>query len=94
MMEPIRYAAAACQTDLPNPLSRADMRKNTDRVLAMIDHAVAGALPFLPVKLLVFPEFAGYSGGAMWEDLKMGMDHLHKWKRVALVTTSTGWCTS
>jgi formamidase len=57
-MEPIRYSAAACQTDMPNPLSRADMRKNTDRVLAMIDSAVAGAAPFLPVRLVVFPEFA------------------------------------
>jgi len=48
-MDPIRYAAAACQTDLPNPLTRADMRKNTDRVLALVDSAVAGAAPFLPV---------------------------------------------
>ena len=34
------------------------MRANTDRMLSMIDSAVAGALPFLPVKLVVFPEFA------------------------------------
>jgi predicted amidohydrolase len=54
----IRYAAAACQTDLPNPLSRAEMRGNTDRMLAMIDAAVAGSRPFLPVRLVVFPEFA------------------------------------
>lgn len=57
-MDPIRYSAAACQTDLENPLSRADMRKNTDRILATIDSAVAGAAPFLPVRLVVFPEFA------------------------------------
>jgi len=55
---PIRYAAAACQTDLANPLGREDMRKNTDRIVAMIDQAVAGAAPFLPVRLVVFPEFA------------------------------------
>lgn len=36
--------------------------------------------------VLVFPDFAGYSGGAAWEDLKMGMGHLSKWKRTALVT--------
>jgi len=36
--------------------------------------------------VLVFPEFAGYSGGAAWEDLKMGTEHLTKWKRIALVT--------
>lgn len=57
-MTPIRYAAAACQTDLPNPLDRAGMRANTDRVLALIDAALLGAVPFLPVRLLVFPEFA------------------------------------
>ena len=54
----LRYAVAACQTDLANPLDRAAMRANTDRMLAMVDHAVAGAAPFLPVRLVVFPEFA------------------------------------
>lgn len=54
----IRYAAAACQTDLPNPIERRQMRANTDRMLQMIDAAVAGGAPFLPVRLVVFPEFA------------------------------------
>jgi len=58
MSEIIRYAAAACQTDLPNPLHRRDMRANTDRIVALIDAAVAGSAPFLPVRLVVFPEFA------------------------------------
>src|SRR5499425_1837008 len=57
-MEPIRYSVAACQTDLPNPIERRQMRANTDRILNMIDSAVAGAAPFLPVRLVVFPEFA------------------------------------
>ncbi len=57
-MIPIRYSAAACQTDLPNPINRAAMGSNTDRMVAMIDAAVAGAAPFLPVRLIVFPEFA------------------------------------
>ena len=57
-MDHIRYSAACCQTDLPNPIDRAQMRANTDRMLSMIDSAVAGAAPFLPVRLLVFPEFA------------------------------------
>ncbi len=56
-MEHIRYSAAACQTDLPNPVERREMRRNTDRILSMIDSAVAGAAPFLPVKLIAFPEF-------------------------------------
>ena len=57
-MTMIRYAAAACQTDLANPAGREDMRSNTDRMLAMVDAAVAGSAPFLPVRLVVFPEFA------------------------------------
>lgn len=57
-MQHIRYSAAACQTDLPNPSMRSQMRRNTDRIVSMIDSAVAGSAPFLPVKLIVFPEFA------------------------------------
>ena len=57
-MDQIRYSVAACQTDLPNPVERLAMRANTDRMLSMIDSAVAGSAPFLPVRLVVFPEFA------------------------------------
>ena len=57
-MELIRYAAAACQTDLSNPADRSAMRANTDRMLDMVDAAVAGSQPFLPVRLIAFPEFA------------------------------------
>lgn len=34
------------------------MRVNTDRMLQMIDAAVGGSTPFVPVRLVVFPEFA------------------------------------
>ncbi len=54
----IRYSAAAIQTDFANPTNRAEMRKNTDRMLSLIDSTVVGAVPFLPVKLVTFPEFA------------------------------------
>jgi predicted amidohydrolase len=57
-MTHIRYSVAACQTDQPNPVERREMRRNTERMLSMIDSAVAGAAPFLPVRLIVFPEFA------------------------------------
>ena len=57
-MEHIRYSVAACQTSMPNPVERREMRRNTDRMLQMIDSAVAGSAPFLPVRLVVFPEFA------------------------------------
>jgi len=36
--------------------------------------------------LLEFPTFDGLSAGALWEDLKMGVEHLTHWKRIALVT--------
>ena len=57
-MNHIRYAVAACQTDMPNPTVRSEMVANTDRMLNMVDSAVAGSAPFLPVRLVVFPEFA------------------------------------
>jgi len=57
-MDHIRYSAAACQTALANPVERRQMKANTDRILSMIDSAVAGSAPFLPVRLVVFPEFA------------------------------------
>src|SRR5436305_14009628 len=57
-MEHTRYSVACCQTDMPNPIERQAMRANTDRMLSMIDSAVAGAAPFLPVRLVVFPGFA------------------------------------
>lgn len=31
-------------------------------------------------------DFDGYSGGAMWDDAKLGMEHLRKWERIAVVT--------
>jgi predicted amidohydrolase len=54
----LRYAAAACQTDFPNPPDRSGTKRHVDRMLAMIDMAVEGYSPFLPVRLLAFPEFA------------------------------------
>jgi hypothetical protein len=36
--------------------------------------------------VLVFERFDGLSGGALWQDLKMGVGHLTQWERIALVT--------
>ena len=36
--------------------------------------------------VIVIPEFHGMTGGAVWQDLKVGFEHLHAWKRIALVT--------
>lgn len=36
--------------------------------------------------VLVFEHFDGMSAGGAWQDLKVGVEHLTKWKRIALVT--------
>jgi predicted amidohydrolase len=57
MAADIRYYAAACQTDLPNPRHREDIPRQVDHMVAMIDRAVLGYAPFFQVRLVVFPEF-------------------------------------
>ena len=56
-MQQLRYAAAACQIDLPNPTSRQGITARVDHMLGMCRMAVEGYAPFLPVRLVVFPEF-------------------------------------
>lgn len=34
----------------------------------------------------IAPEFSGFDPGAMFEDFKVGMGHLTRWERIALVT--------
>ncbi len=53
----LRYLAAACQTDFPNPTSRAAIPDRVGHMLGMIDRAVVGYRPFGDVKLVAFPEF-------------------------------------
>lgn len=36
--------------------------------------------------VLVFERWDGMSSRAVWQDLKMGLDNLRRWKRIALVT--------
>lgn len=57
-MSRLRYNAAAVQTNLENPLNRKQMSRNTRRIVELLDMAVTGYKPFLPVRLVVFPEFA------------------------------------
>lgn len=90
-MSVIRYAAAACQTDLPNPRDRAGMAANTDRMLAMIDAAVEGSAPFLPVRLVVFPEFAHAAPvyptvEQLWRSLAVPIPNEHTDRLVAKAT--------
>lgn len=32
------------------------------------------------------PDFSGIEPGAMWEDFKVGMGHLLRWERIAIIT--------
>jgi SpoIIAA-like len=36
--------------------------------------------------VIVIAEFDGLSAGGLWQDLKMGVEHLRGWRRIALVT--------
>jgi hypothetical protein len=70
-----------------------------DVVLPALERAAAsGEVRFV----VVIPEFHGMTGGALWQDLKVGVEHLWAWKRIALVTdiewmhhmtTMFGWMT-
>jgi hypothetical protein len=70
-----------------------------DVVLPALERAAAaGEIRFV----IIIPEFRGMSGGAVWQDLKVGVEHLRAWKRIALVTdidwmaqmtTLFGWMT-
>ena len=54
-----------------------------DMVLPALERAAAaGEVRFV----IVMRDFDGMSGGAVWQDLKVGFEHLRAWKRVALVT--------
>ncbi len=70
----LRYLAAACQTDFPNPTSRAEIPDRVGRMLATIDRAVIGYKPFGDVKLVVFPEFA--HAAPIFENVWELRDHL------------------
>lgn len=32
------------------------------------------------------PDFQGFTPGAMWDDMRLGLSHLQAWQRVAVVT--------
>jgi hypothetical protein len=54
-----------------------------DVVLPALEQAAArGDVRFV----IVMSDFDGMSGGALWQDLKLGIEHLRAWKRIALVT--------
>jgi formamidase len=52
------FYAAACQTDFPCPMTRAEIGERTKRMCAIAEQAITGYAPFFDVRLLAFPEFA------------------------------------
>jgi SpoIIAA-like len=36
--------------------------------------------------VIVIPKFEGFTPGALWQDLRMGVENWNAWKRIALVT--------
>ena len=60
-----------------------------DVILPALERASAtGDVRFL----IVMRDFGGMTGGALWQDLKTGFEHLRAWKRIALVT-DIAWMT-
>jgi hypothetical protein len=54
-----------------------------DVVLPALERAAAaGEVRFV----IVMRDFDGMSGGALWQDLKVGVEHFRAWNRIALVT--------
>jgi len=54
-----------------------------DIVLPAVQRAAAaGEVRFV----IVIPEFGGMTGAALWQDLKVGVEHFRAWKRIAVVT--------
>jgi hypothetical protein len=53
-----------------------------DLLLPAIERAASGDLRIV----IVISDFDGLTGGALWQDLKMGIEHMRGWKRIALVT--------
>ena len=61
-------------------------RKDYDDVLV---RAVTAALQrHKKIRLFyeITPQFSGIEAGAIWEDFRIGMEHLLRWERIAVVT--------
>lgn len=71
----------------------ADGEVGADAYESVLDPAIDAALEtYDKVRFLYVlgNEFTGYSGGATWEDTRVGMSHWTKWERIALVTDHSG----
>jgi hypothetical protein len=56
------------------------------KVLIPAVEAALGKHDKIRLLYILGSEFEGYSGSAMWEDGKVGMEHVTRWERIALVS--------
>jgi SpoIIAA-like len=57
-----------------------------DAVLVPAVQAALGKQRKLRLYYETAEDFAGIAPGAIWEDFKVGMEHLTRWERIAIVT--------
>jgi len=65
-------------------------RKDYEDVLIPAAALALELHPKVRVYYEITPEFAGIDAGAVWEDFRIGMGHLSRWERIAVVT-DVGW---
>jgi len=61
-------------------------RRDYEDVLIPAMTAALQRHPKLRVYYEVMPQFSGIDAGAIWEDFRVGMEHLSRWERMAVVT--------
>ncbi len=61
-------------------------RSDYEAVLVPVVEKAVREQPKIRLDYQIGAEFAGIAPGAMWEDFKVGMAHLTRWERIAVVT--------
>lgn len=61
-------------------------RADYDTVLVPGVEAALGRHAHIRLYYETAPDFDGIDAGALWEDFKVGMGHLSRWERIAVVT--------
>ena len=61
-------------------------RSDYETVLIPTVEAALKANPKVRLYYQIGADFAGIDPGAMWEDFSIGMEHLSRWERIAVVT--------
>ncbi len=64
---------------------------STDYQKTLVPAVNAALAAHAKVRLLyqLGDDFEGFTGGAMWNDLKLGLGHLAAWEKIAVVTDRT-----